>query len=189
VNVLSVGSGSVINRFQVTTSGFAEAITAGPDGNMWTVVRSGTGTQIARITPSGTVTLFSTGDTNTSLLARIATADVGDATVTVTGTGGGLTRTTTIALTVPPVQGDTASSTVSIVASGGFAGVVSFGASGLPDGVTASFSPAATAGPDTLLTLTVSATAAVGRATVTVTGTSGALVRTVDIALVVNPAF
>jgi hypothetical protein len=125
--------------------------------------------------------------------------------VTVIGTSGALVRTVDVALFVnaaPPqdfvltanpsglglVQGDGGTTTISIVPSNGFAGVVSFAASGLPDGVTATFSPPATSGSDTLLTLTVTATGTVGPATVKVTGTSGALVRTVDVAVFVNAA-
>jgi uncharacterized membrane protein len=159
--------------------------------------------------PSGVTATFSppttTGPDTLMTLTVASTATVGPATVTVIGTSGALVRTVDIALfvnaaipqdfalTANPsglglVQGDVGTTTISIVPSNGFADVVTFSVSGLPDGVTASFSPAATAGPDTLLTLTVASTATVGPATVTVTGTSGALVRTVDIAVFINPA-
>ena len=159
--------------------------------------------------PSGVTATFSlpitTGPDTLLTLTIASTATVGPATVTVIGTSGALVRTVDIALFVnaaPPqdffltanpsglglVQGDAATTTISIVPSNGFAGVVSFAASGLPDGVTATFSPPATSGPDTLLTLTVSSTATVGPATVTITGASGALLRTVDVAVFINPA-
>ena len=158
--------------------------------------------------PSGVTATFSppvtTGPDTLLTLTIASTATVGPATVTVIGTSGALVRTVDIALFVnaaPPqdffltanpsglglVQGDAATTTISIVPSNGFAGVVSFAASGLPDGVTATFSPPATSGPDTLLTLTVSSTATVGPATVTITGTGGALLRTVDVAVFINP--
>jgi endoglucanase len=81
-------------------------------------------------------------------------------------------------------------STITITRVSGFAGAVSFTASGLPTGVTASFNPAATTttGTSTVLTLTASATATTGNATVTVTGTSGTLTHTATIALTVAVA-
>jgi hypothetical protein len=159
--------------------------------------------------PSGVTATFSppvtTGSSTLLTLTVSSTATVGPATVTIIGTSGALVRTVDIALFVNAapaqdfalsaspsglglVQGDAATSTISIVAINGFAGAVSFAASGLPDGVTATFSPQTTSGPSTLLTLTVSSTATVGPATLTVIGTSGALVRIVDIALFINPA-
>ena len=60
-------------------------------------------------------------------------------------------------------QGASGSSTIGIARSGGFTGAVSFAASGLPGGVTATFNPVSATG--TTLTLTASATAATGPAT------------------------
>src|SRR5580693_7298084 len=60
-------------------------------------------------------------------------------------------------------------------------------ASGLPTGVTASFSPASATTTSTL-TLTASSTATVGAATVTITGTSGTLVHTTTIAMTITSA-
>jgi hypothetical protein len=157
--------------------------------------------------PAGVTATFAppatTGTDSTLTLTASSTATPGAAVITITGTGGGLTRTVNIDLLVTTapvqdfalaanptglgvVQGDTASSTISIISIDGFAGPVSFAASGLPSGVTATFTPPVTTGPDMLLTLTVAGNATVGPATVTVIGTSGALVRTVDIALFVK---
>lgn len=78
---------------------------------------------------------------------------------------------------------------------GGFTGNVTLSASGLPSGVTASFSPnpatvGATTNPPTsqasVLTLTADATATVGTSTVTITGTSGSVSATTNIALTVT---
>jgi cellulose 1,4-beta-cellobiosidase len=155
--------------------------------------------------PAGVTASFSpasTTGTSTLTLTASTTATTGSATVTVTGTSGNLTHTTTIALTVtivqPPnfslaaspaslsvAQGASGSSTITVNPLNGFTGSVALAASGLPTGVTASFSPASTTGTSTL-TLTASSTATTGSATVTVTGTSGTLTHTTTIALTVT---
>ena len=75
--------------------------------------------------------------------------------------------------------------TVTITPSNGFSGSVVPSVSGLPNGVTAAFSPNP-ATTSTTLTLTTTATAATGKATVTVTGVSGNVVSTTTFSLIVN---
>ena len=153
-------------------------------------------------TPSG-VTATLSG--NTVSFTASATAVTGTTNVTVTGTSGSLSHTTTIALTVASntpnfslsspanvsvAQAGTATATITVNPTGGFTGSVSLSASGLPAGVTASFSPASTTGTSTL-TFTAASTATAGTATagttnVTVTGTSGSLTHTTTIALTVT---
>jgi subtilase family serine protease len=77
--------------------------------------------------------------------------------------------------------------TITVNGQGGFSGSVSLAASGLPSGVTASFSPTSTTGTSTL-TLTASGSATTGTALVTITGTSGSVVATTTLALTVNAA-
>src|SRR6266849_4832802 len=84
------------------------------------------------------------------------------------------------------VQGVSGSTTITVTPQNGFSGSVSLSASGLPSGVTASFSPNPATAASTL-TLTVGSTAATGTVTVTVTGTSGSLTNTTTISLAVNP--
>ncbi|MBS0487884.1 MAG: PPC domain-containing protein [Proteobacteria bacterium] len=79
-------------------------------------------------------------------------------------------------------QGVNASTTIAVTPSNGFTSAVSFSASGLPSGVSASFSPASSAA-SSMLTLTAGSAAATGSATVTVTGTSGSLTHTTTINL------
>jgi hypothetical protein len=67
-------------------------------------------------------------------------------------------------------QGAQGSATLTIARSGSFTGPVALAATGLPNGVTASFNPASVTGTTSTLTLSASAAAAVGSATVTVTG-------------------
>jgi hypothetical protein len=77
-------------------------------------------------------------------------------------------------------QGSNASSTIVITPVAGFTGKVKLAASGLPNGVTASFSanPATTT---SVLTLKASAKAATGTVAVKVTGTSGNLTQSVTL--------
>jgi Putative Ig domain len=84
-------------------------------------------------------------------------------------------------------QGSSGTSTITVNPTGGFTGNVSFAASGLPNGLTASFNPVATT-TTSALTLTASANAATGVATVTVTGTSGNLTHNTTISLTVSQA-
>jgi hypothetical protein len=69
---------------------------------------------------------------------------------------------------------------------GNLGGNVNLRATGLPDGVTASFSPASTSGSSTL-TLKASDSAAPKQATLTITGTSGSLSHTVTTDVTVTP--
>jgi hypothetical protein len=161
--------------------------------------------------PNGVTAAFNpadaTGNTSTLTLTASATAATGAATVTIKGTATGLAdQTTTLALTVNAApaggytlsltpatltiqQGANGTSTVNITRTNGFAGAVTLAATGLPNGVTATFNPAAPTGNTSTLTLSASATAATGQATVTVTGTATGLAnQTTTLALTVNPA-
>lgn len=123
--------------------------------------------------------------------------------VTVTGTSGSLTENFNLtlsintpsfklsdspaALTVTP--GNNTTSTITVLPQYGFAGSVGLVVSGLPAGVTASFSPVSTAGTS-ILTLTASSTATGGYSSLTITGTSGNLTATSIISLFINaPTF
>jgi cellulose 1,4-beta-cellobiosidase len=145
--------------------------------------------------PSGVTASFSpTSSTTSSVLTLTASssATVGNSTITVTGTSGSLSPVTTsftLTVTSPNTGGFTltpSASTLSIAQSASgtdtisvkdispFTGSVSFAVSGLPSGVTASFSPTSST-TSSVLTLTASSSAAVGNSTITVTGTSGTL--------------
>jgi hypothetical protein len=92
---------------------------------------------------------------------------------------------TTSPLSVAIGQGQSSTSTISVAPLGGFNGSVTLTASGLPTGVTASFSPVSTT-QSSVLTFTASDRAAPGTATVTVTGTWGSLSKTVALSLTVG---
>jgi hypothetical protein len=76
---------------------------------------------------------------------------------------------------------------VRITGLNGFGGVVGLAASGLPSGVTATFSAAGTAGVN-IVTFGVALTAAKGTSTVTITGTSGSLSHKITMSLSVLAA-
>ena len=82
-------------------------------------------------------------------------------------------------------QGSSGKSMITITPANGFNSSVNMSASGLPTGVTASFSPNPGTGSSTL-TFAASSTAATGTVTVTVTGTSGSLTHATNISLTVN---
>ncbi|HYL96676.1 MAG TPA: protease pro-enzyme activation domain-containing protein [Terriglobales bacterium] len=154
--------------------------------------------------PSGVTASFSTNPataTSTLTLTASRTATTGTVTVTITGASGNLSHTTVITLTVasPPnftlsaspssltvTQGTSGTTSITITPQNGFNGNVSLSASGLPSGVTASFSPNPATATSTL-TLTASGTATIGTVNVTVTGTSGSLAHTTSFALTVRP--
>lgn len=145
---------------------------------------------------------------STLTLTASSTATTGTANLTITATGGTITHTTTVALTVvassvpsftlsasPAAltvsQGSSGNSTVSTVASGGFNSAIALSASGLPAGVTATFSPASIAAPGTgsaTLSFVASSTATVGTTNVTVTATGGGITHTTVVALTISAA-
>jgi endoglucanase len=154
--------------------------------------------------PAGVTASFSvnpvTGNSSVLTLSASTTATLGAATVTVSGTGGGLTRSTPISLTVNQpdfalsasptslsiARGASGTSTITVTRTGGFTGGVTLGASGLPTGVTASFSVNPVTGNSSVLTLAASSTAALGSVTITVSGTGGGLTRSAPIGLTVT---
>ncbi|HZQ70072.1 MAG TPA: choice-of-anchor D domain-containing protein [Terriglobales bacterium] len=93
--------------------------------------------------------------------------------------------------TVSVSQGGTAPSTITVSSQNGFNSSTTLSASGLPSGVTATFSPNPVTPPangsaTSTLTFTATSTATVGTSTVTVTGTSGTLVQNTPITLTVT---
>jgi hypothetical protein len=194
--------------FSLSASPTSVAVTQGASGtNTVSVVPQNGFTSSVNLSasglPGGVTASFSPASATTSstlTLTASSGATTGAATVTITGTSGSLSHTTTLALTVnlaadfslsispaslAITQGTNGNSTVSVAVLNGFSGSVNLAASGLPSGVTATFTPAS-ATSTSALTLTASNTAASGAATVTVTGTSGSLSHTATLALTVN---
>jgi subtilase family serine protease len=178
-------------------SGFNSALTYTASGQPAGVTAS---FSPASSTPTGSSVLT---------LATASNAVVGTYTVTVTATGGGLTRTATVALTITPspsftlsasptalsvAQGKSGATTVSSAALYGFNSAVALTASGMPTGVTISFSPASLPTPGTVttagtstMTVSVASTVAAGNYTLTVTGSGGGVTQTASLVLTVTP--
>jgi len=209
-------AGSGTPSFTLSASPSSLTITQGSSGTSTITVTdvggfSGSVTLAASGLPSGVTASFGTNPTTGSsvlTLTASATATTGSATVTITGTSGSLSATTKIALTVNAAaspnftisaspasvtvnQGASGTSTITITSQNSFSSATTLTATGLPSGVTATFStnpvtPPANGSASSTLMLTASASATVGTATVTITGTSGSTTHSTTIALTVN---
>ncbi|MDR3724355.1 MAG: hypothetical protein P4K83_07690 [Terracidiphilus sp.] len=156
--------------------------------------------------PTGVTASFSPNPASTSstlTLTAAANATIGSpATLTITGVSGSLTQTANVALTVMPPQmfalgpsatsitlnpGNSATDSILITPANGFSANVNLSVSGLPAGVTASFSPNPATTSSTLTLTAVRSAAATGPVTLTVTGISGSLTETTVVSLTIAP--
>ena len=156
--------------------------------------------------PAGAGASFNPASVNTSGSSTMnvttsASTPVGSYPLTITGTSGTLSHTTSVTLVVanananftlsatPASQsaprGGTTTYTVTVTPSGGFNGTVSFAVSGLPSGATASFNPTTVTGSGST-TMTVAVGRTRGTFPLTITGTSGALSHTASVSLTVT---
>jgi subtilase family serine protease len=159
--------------------------------------------------PSGATASFSPSSvagsgTSTLTVAASASTPSGTYTVTITGQSGTVGHTTTLSLTVQAATapdfslsispgsanvraGNRASYNVTVSPTGGFGGTVSFTASGLPAGATASFLPASvpTSG-STTLTIATTSSAPRGNYSFTITGTGGSRTHSISASLKVR---
>jgi uncharacterized membrane protein len=154
---------------------------------------------------TGTSAVSSTLSVTTTSSTPAGTYDL-----TITGSDGSQSSTTQVSIVVqaPPTpdfslssspssttvtQGGQATYTIAVSPSGGYTGTVNLSASGLPSGVTASFSPSSvtTSGGsvvDSTLTVSASGAAATGTVNFTVTGTdsSGSPAHSIQVGLTVQ---
>jgi uncharacterized membrane protein len=153
--------------------------------------------------PSGVTVGFSPNPATSASTMNVATdasTAPGTYTLTVTGTSGALTHTTTVSLTVssqpdfslsasPSSQTVTAGSntsyTVTITPSGGFSAGVNLSVNGLPTGATPSFSQNPATSSSTL-NITTSGSTPTGTSTLTITGISGSLTHSTTVSLTVS---
>jgi len=196
--------------FSITTSPASVSVVQGGNGTstITTTVSGGFDSAIA-LTASGqptgvTLTLSSAsiaapGSGSTTLTMAVAsTTAAGTYSITVSGTGGGITHTATVALTVTAPtagaftisvsptsgslrQGQSGTASVTTAVSGGFDSAIALSATGEPTGVTFTFTPASIAAPGSgtsSMLLTVSRTAKTGTYPITITGTGGGITHT-----------
>jgi pseudomonalisin len=158
--------------------------------------------------PKGATTKFApasiavpgTGSSTLTVMTA-ATTPSGTYPLTVTGSGGGVTKTQALSVTVTVpsftltlggtkvivARGGSIAMRVTTAASIGFSSPIALSVSGLPKGITASFAPATVVGGgNSTLTVKASSTAAVGTSTVTVTAAGGGMTRTQPLALTVQ---
>ena len=155
---------------------YAQNVTSSYAANFHDIT-SGTSGSYSAVTGFDLVTGW--GSPNTGLINALA---------------GSSTQTPSFTLAASPnsvsvVKGSSAASTISSTVVDGFDAAVTLSASGLPSGVTASFSPASLAAPgsgSSTLTFTASSTAATGAYTVTITGTGGGVTSTTTVSLTVS---
>ena len=149
------------------------------------------------------VSLVAPGSTSLSITTA-TTITPGTYPLTVTGSDGILTHTVGITLVVTPAGDFTLATTIAsqtvlpgqntgygitVSSVNGFTGVVSFSLSGLPAGATGTFNPGSVTGAGTAnLAVTTSSTTPPGVYNLVITGTSGVIVHSVTVQLIVNPA-
>ena len=155
--------------------------------------------------PSGVTVAFSPASiaapgsgTSTATFTVASTTATGTYSITITGTGGGLTHTATVSLTVTAAttgaftisvsptsgylyQGQSGYAVVTTKVSGGFNSALALSASGVPSGVSYSFSPASIAAPGSGTSdfnLSVSYNAEPGTYPITITAKGGGVTHT-----------
>jgi hypothetical protein len=114
---------------------------------------------------------------STTVTLMVSAATTGDFTIVATPSSQTVT------------EGGTSSTTytTTISAENGFTSTVSFSVSGLPTGVTGSFNPTSVAGSGkSTLTVSASSQAKVGTYTLSIKGTSGSLIHSTTVTLVVK---
>jgi hypothetical protein len=159
----------------------------------------------ATVSPSGPSVSVSPGSVNAgasaTLTVNAGSAAPGNYTVTVAGSEGTITHSTTVALTVSTVsannfsisasptsvsiaQGSSGTSTISTAVTSGSAGPVNLTANISPAGPTASINPTSiTAGGNAILTVNAGSSVATGGYTITVTGVEGSATHSTTVAV------
>jgi len=210
-------TGTPTPAFTISASPTSVSVVQGNNGTstITTAVSGGFNSAIALSAsgqPTGVTVTFNPtsiaagSGTSTMTMAVASSTAVGTYTITVTGTGGGITHTATVSLTVTAPssgaftisvsptsgslrRGQSGYAVVTTKVSGGFNSAIALSATGLPSGVTYSFSPASIAAPGSgtsHFNLTVSNTAATGTYPITITGTGGGLTHTTTLTFTVR---
>ncbi len=200
--------------FSISASPSSQTVTPG-NGTSYTVTvgalngYSGTVSFSVSGLPTGAGATFNptsvTGSgTSTMTVTTSSTTPAGSYPLTITGSDGTLTHTANVTLVVNSVasgdftisaspasqtvkRGSSTSYAVTITGSGGFAGTVSFSVIGLPQRSNASFTPSTVTGSgNSTLTVKTNKPTPTGTYTLIITGTSGSLIHTATVTLVVQ---
>ena len=214
------GSVSQTPDFSISASPSSVTVTAGNSGSstITTSVSGGFNNAISLSTsgaPSGVTVSFGTnpiaapGSGSSTVTFQVgSSAAAGTYPITITGSGGGVTHTASVSLTVKAAssgdftitpssssvsatQGSSATDSVTTTVSNGFNNSISLSASGAPSGVTVSFGtdPIAAPGSGTsTVTFNVASSTATGTYPITITGSGGGVTHTASISLTVNAA-
>jgi kumamolisin len=214
---LTSGSTTPTPAFTLAASPVAVSVAPGSSGTstITTAVSGGFSSAIALSSsgaPTGVTVSFkpasiaSPGSGTSAVTFTVAsTAKAGTYPITISGTGGGITHTAVVTLTVtvpssfsitasPATisisQGSSGTVKLSTAVAGGFNSAVLLSASGQGSGQTVSFSPASITAPGAgSSTMTIkTATNATGTATITVTATGGGKVQTATVTLTITKA-
>jgi hypothetical protein len=185
-------------------SGGSSTITSTVSGGFSSTVTLSASGQPSGVTVTFNPTGFNSGAGSSTMAITVAAGTVaGTYPITITGTGGGLTKTTSVSLVVTGTTpsfaisasptsitlGRNASGTIKITstAAGGFSGTISLSASGQGTNNTVSFSPTSITGAgSSTMTVHVGRKASFTTHTITVTGTSGGVSHTATVTLTVN---
>ena len=173
-------SSTAINGFNGTVTPTVTGLPAGTTVTFNPATITGAGTTTMTVTTSGSTpatnsTLTISGSSGTAVRTATVTLNVVDFTFAVTPS----TRTI--------LGGGTTTYTVTTTAVNGFSGTVIPSVTGLPTGVTATFSPANITGAGTsTMTVTAAPSAPGGNSTLNVTGTIGTISKSANVALVLQ---
>jgi len=186
VSPSSVVEGAASATVTITGTNLSGAVAAYWNGVPLTGVTTVSSTEVTGVIPSSALTSITSGNitvTNTLGTSAITSGDVFS--VIAPPPSFILSATPN---TVSVDEGLTATSSIGLTDLYGYTGAPALSVSGLPTGVTAQFStPTVSGTAASVLTFSASPTAPEGSATVTVTGTDGARIKTVQIALSVVP--
>ncbi|HEX4919342.1 MAG TPA: galactose oxidase-like domain-containing protein, partial [Candidatus Bathyarchaeia archaeon] len=147
-------------------------------------------------------TSITTSGSSTLSVSTLSSTPPGSYPLTITATSGALTHTATVTLVVngagsftlsvaPTSQtvsrGSSTQYAVTISAQGGFSGTVNLSLSGLPPRTTSSFNPSSVVGSgSSTLKVTANKPARIGTYTFTIKGTSGSVVQSANVTLIIN---
>jgi len=196
--------------FSLTTP-WVESLTSGSSSNFPVTVNSLAGFTGSSVTlsmsglPSGVTASFSATPNSTLTISTSGSVANGIYAATITGTGGGITRTAPVTLVITNlavpgfsisatpssqniVMGGSTSYSVTVGSLNGFSGTVALTVSGLPAHVSGSFSPASITGGtgSSTLNITTATNAPNGDYPLTITGISGTLTNTTSVTLSFN---